>query len=184
MSQFTTYSKVGDAFYHLGTLPDVQVPKKFTSDPQVTTYDILRGLILSKDPTDTTKDKFIVAPTSGSPKRPFVVARGKTFKVAANVYVIADSNLTYYAALNTDQRVKVGYRGTYILYVDGIVQPFAPVMPSTAVAGHVMAWDGVDPDEIVGYYQGLTGQRDGKYLATASPSGNGTLGVVSMQQSI
>jgi len=163
-----------------------QVNKKFTTNPLTTTYDFRNGFLISLDPADTTKTAWIIAKATS--ERPFAMTFGYELKqIASQTYILQDSAFDVFAALNTSSQTPALHFGVATMFIDGIVQPGAFVMPSdgttahsavTGVLGHVMAWDGSNRKTICGQYQGLIGQSGGKYLKTATTDVTGTLGKV------
>ena len=183
---FTNYDIAGsfEPFPHPNTN---QVNKKFTTDPTVTTFDIPRGFLISKDPADTTPTQWIVAKAASI--RPFAMAFGYALKLlGGQSYILVDSQFqTPFAAVNTDTQVPACHYGICTMYIDGVVQPDDFVMPADGstthggnpeVLGHVKKWNGSNRNTICGKYQHLIGQSGGKYLKTATPDLIGTLGRV------
>ncbi len=182
---FTNYDIAG-AFEPFPSPIRSQVNKKFTTDPAVTTYELYNGCLLAHDPDDTTKTEFVVAENDS--ERPFAMAFGDSLKQISTVnYLFVDSHFTKVAALNTDKQVPVLHYGIATMYIDGVVQPDAWVMPSdgttqhggvAGVLGHVQAWNGSDRKTICGIYRGLIGQSGGKYRKTATLDVTGQLGKI------
>jgi hypothetical protein len=182
MSQALNNLKLGDISLNKPYDPVQQFPKKFNTTPGSTTFDIPVGFLCAYDPADSpTFTRFIIAPATAV--KPFFFAKGHNLRVRSGVsYPTGDNDYDLFAALTRDEKVGGFYKGEIVAAIDGVVYPGRAVMPSNTsggnILGHVKAWDGVSRDTIVGYYQGLIGQRHGKYIMTPTPAAVGTLGWV------
>jgi hypothetical protein len=160
-----------------------QVNKKFDSTAG-TDKEWIRGFIYAKDPADlTTQTEYVLAKATA--KKPFVVSVDTRRKaVSGTSYLQSGNDFTNLGALQSDPLTNALFYGYVCVYVDGIVKPDNPVMPSdgttthtgvAGVLGHVQAWDGVSERAIVGKYLSRIGQSGGKWIRTATPDVTGTL---------
>jgi hypothetical protein len=152
-------------------------------DGSGSTFQIPRGFLIAKDPALTTKDTMYISKAASV--RPFAICIGSNyFKTSGVGYPMTSNDLTVIGAKDTDTQVVALYVGEVPVYIDGVVQHNSPVMPSDGsgsnVLGHLMAWNGSDEKAVVGNYLGLPGQRDGRYLATATPNAIGTIGWIQL----
>lgn len=144
-----------------------------------TNFEMARGFLIAKDPALTTQDKMFIAKALSV--KPFAIVIGSNYMTKSGVaYPMTSNDMTVIGAKDSDAQVVGLYQGEVPVYFDGVIQPNSPVMPSDGagsnVLGHLMAWDEQDEAAKVGNFLGLPGQRDGKYLATATPDAIGTIG--------
>jgi len=177
-----TFPLRGDVELGRGFKQTAGWPKK-TASAGSGTHKFLRGLVCSKDPADTTKDKFIIALAAAV--KPFVIASGYQWQPGTG-YLLTDAQGNVVSALETDPAFSAIYAGEVLLEFDNICQVGDKVMPSagnqggTAALGHVQKWDGVSVETKIGEFLGLPGQRTGKY--SAGPTALGSLGWVDLTQ--
>lgn len=142
-------------------------------------FEMTRGFLIAKDPALTTQDKMFIAKAASV--KPFAIVIGSNYRKNSGVgYPMTSNDLNVVGAKDTDPQVVGLYVGEVPVYIDGVVEPNSPLMPSDGqgsnVLGHLMAWDESDEEAKVGNYLGLPGQRDGVYLSTATPNAIGTIG--------